>query len=203
MVEGMIAHQKSGGFAQDESPLPGTYHTRVSDDYGVALAAYGELCSRIQRKLFSEVCADRSAVSLKSAYLKRYGIPARMFNGIRVSLDGKVSSIVEQRKFLVDDLQRRIARAERQISEASENSRWQQVHHKNRRLINLKSRLDGLKSASDIQDGRVRLCFGCQAWRLWRKQSRWKGYGVRHSATTEWSGTGGNRRCGGRSGKQG
>ena len=97
------------------------------------------------------------------------------FNGIRVSLDGKVSSIVEQQKFLVDDLQRRIARAERQISEASENSRWQQVHHKNRRLINLKSRLDGLKS--DIQDGRVRLCFGSK--RLWRKQHNLKlnGYG--------------------------
>ena len=184
MVEGMIAHQKSGGFAQDESPLPGTYHTRVSDDYGVALAAYGELCSRIQRKLFSEVCADRSAVSLKSAYLKRYGIPARMFNGIRVSLDGKVSSIVERQKFLADDLQRRIARAERQISEASEYSRRQQVHHKNRRLINLKSRLDGLKS--DIQDGRVRLCFGSK--RLWRKQHNLKlnGYGSHSEWLRDW-----------------
>ena len=129
MVEGMIAHRKSGGFAQDETPLPGTYHTRVSDDFGVALAAYGELYSRIQRKLFSDVCAGRSAVSLKSAYLKRYGIPARMFNGIRVSLDGKVSSIVEQQKLLVDDLQGQITRAERQILEASEHSRWQQVHH--------------------------------------------------------------------------
>ena len=184
MVEGMIAHRKSGGFAQDESPLPGTYHTRVSDDYGVALAAYGELYSRIQRKLFSEVCADRSAVSLKSAYLKRYGIPARMFNGIRVSLDGKVSSIVEQRKFLADDLQRRIARAERQISEASEYSRRQQVHHKNRRLINLKSRLDGLKS--DIQDGRVRLCFGSK--RLWRKRHNLKlnGYGSHSEWLRDW-----------------
>ena len=184
MVEGMIAHQKSGGFAQDESPLPGTYHTRVSDDYGVALAAYGELCSRIRRKLFSEVCADRSAVSLKGAYLKRYGIPARMFNGIRVSLDGKVSSIVEQQKFLADDLQRRIARAERQISEASEYSRRQQVHHKNRRLINLKSRLDGLKS--DIQDGRVRLCFGSK--RLRRKQHNLKlnGYGSHSERLRDW-----------------
>ena len=182
MVEGMIVHQKSGGFAQDESPPPGTYHTRVSDDYGVALAAYGELYSRIQRKLFSQVCAGKSAVSLKSAYLKRYGIPARMFNGVRASLDGKVSSIVERQKLLVDDLQRRIARAERQISEASEHGRWQQVHHKKRRLDNLKSRLAGLEA--DIQDGRVRLCFGSK--RLWRKQHNLKMNGYKSHA--EWLG---------------
>ena len=180
MVEGMIAHQKSGGFAQDESPLPGTYHTRVSDDFGVALAAYGELYSRVQRKLFSEVCAGRSAVSLKSAYLEKYEIPARMFNGIRVSLDGKVSSIVEQQKLLVDDLQGQIARAERQISAASEYGRWQQVHHKKRRLSNLKSRLAGLES--DIRDSRIRLCFGSK--RLWRKQHNLKANGYKSHA--EW-----------------
>ena len=175
-----MAHRKSGGFAQDESPLPGTYHTRVSDDFGVALAAYGELYSRIQRKLFSDVCAGRSAVSLKSAYLKRYGIPARMFNGIRVSLDGKVSSIVEQQKLLVDDLQGQITRAERQILEASEHGRWQQVHHKKRRLGNLKSRLAGLEA--DIGDSRIRLCFGSK--RLWRKQHNLKMNGYKSHA--EW-----------------
>lgn len=76
---------------------PGTYQTRISG-YGcrnresgdAALAAYAELYSRVQRKLFADVAAGRPAVSLKSAYLERYGIPARMFNGIRVSLDGKV-----------------------------------------------------------------------------------------------------------------
>ena len=180
MVEGMIAHQKSGGFVQDESSEPGTYHTRVPDDFGVALAAYGELYSRIQRKLFSEVCAGRSAVSLKSAYLEKYEIPARMFNGIRVSLGGKVSSIVEQQKLLVDDLQGQIARAGRQISKASEQGRWGQVHHKKRRLSNLRSRLAGLQS--DIRDSRIRLCFGSK--RLWRKQHNLKANGYKSHA--EW-----------------
>ena len=180
MVEGMIAHQKSGGFVQDDSPEPGTYHTRVPDDLGAALSAYGELYSRIQRKLFSEVCAGRSAVSLKSAYLERYGIPARMFNGIRVSLDGKVSSIVEQQKLLLDDLQGQIARAGRQISAASEKNLWQQVHHKKRRLSDLKSRLAGLES--DIRDSRIRLCFGSK--RLWRNRHNLKANGYRSHA--EW-----------------
>ena len=55
----------------------------------------------MQRKLFAEVAAGRSATSLKGAYLKRYQIPARMFNGVRVSLEGKVASVKEQQKLLV------------------------------------------------------------------------------------------------------
>ena len=78
-------------------PGTGTYQTRISD-YGCrgrfagdgALSAYGELYSRVQRKLFADIAAGRSGWSLKSAYLTRYGIPARMLNGVRVSLEGKV-----------------------------------------------------------------------------------------------------------------
>ena len=74
---------------------PGTYQTRISG-YGcrdresgdAALAAYAELYSRVQRKLFADIAAGGSATSLKSAYLERYRIPARMFNGVRVSLEG-------------------------------------------------------------------------------------------------------------------
>ena len=74
---------------------PGTYQTRIFDYGGVdrsvgdaALAAYAELYGEVQRKLFADVAAGGSAASLKGAYLKRYGIPARMFNGVRVSLEG-------------------------------------------------------------------------------------------------------------------
>ena len=161
---------------------PGTYQTRISG-YGcrnresgdAALAAYAELYSRVQRKLFADVAAGRPAVSLKSAYLERYGILARMFNGIRVSLDGKVASVREQQKLRGDDLRRRISRAERQISDASEDGRWQQVHQKRRRLGNLKSRVAALED--DIAADRVRLCFGSK--RLWRKQHHLEanGYG--------------------------
>ena len=46
--------------------------------------------------------------SLKSEYLKRHGIPARMFNGVRVSLEGKIASVREQQKLRADGLERRI-----------------------------------------------------------------------------------------------
>ena len=66
----------------------GTYQTRISDYGGVnrsagdaALAACAALYGRVQRKLFADVAAGSLAASLKGAYLKRYGIPARMFNG--------------------------------------------------------------------------------------------------------------------------
>ena len=167
----------------------GTYQTRIADYAGLGrsagdavLAAYGELYGRMQRKLFAEVAAGSSAASLKAAYLKRYGIPARMFNGVRVSLEGKVSSVGEQQKMRLDDLQRRIARAERQVLDAAERGRRDQVHQKRRRLANLRHRLSVLEA--DIAAGRVRLCFGSK--RLWRKQHNLETNG--YASHKEWLG---------------
>ena len=89
-----------------------------------------------------------------------------MFNGVRVSLEGKIASVREQQKLRLDDLGRRIARAQRRIADAVEHGRWDQVHQKRRRLANLQSRLAALED--DITQGRVRLCFGSK--RLWHKQ---------------------------------
>ena len=124
-----------------------------------ALAAYAELYGRVERRLFAEVAAGRSAGSLKSAYLPRYGMPARMFNGVRVSLEGKIASVREQQKLRADDLGRRIRRAERQIALAVERGQAGQVHQKRRRLGNLKARLAALEAA-DIAADRVRLALG-------------------------------------------
>ena len=89
-----------------------------------------------------------------------------MFNGVRVSLEGKIASVREQQKLRVDSLDRRIARAQRQIADAAEHGRWQQVHQKRRRLATLQSRRAALEA--DIAQERVRLCFGSK--RLWRRQ---------------------------------
>ena len=164
-----------------------TYQTRVtvfrSMDRGegeAALTAYAELYSRVQRKLFADVAAGRPAISLKSVYLKRYGILARMFNALRVSLDGKVASVREAQKLHRDTLHRRISRAERQISDAGKQGRWQQVHQKRRRLGSLRQRLAALES--DIAGDKVRLCFGSK--RLWRKQHDLKANG--YASHEEW-----------------
>ena len=139
---------------------------------------------KIARKLFADVAAGRSAGSLKSVYLQRYGIPARMFNAVRVSLEGKVASVREQQKLRRDDLQRRIARAERQVSDAAEGGRRGQVHQKSRRLASLRHRLAALEA--DIAADRVRLCFGSK--RLWRRQHHLEvnGYASHHEWLRDW-----------------
>ena len=128
-----------------------------------ALSTYAELYGRVQRKLFADVAAGSSAASLKGAYLKRHGIPARMFNAIRVSLEGKSASVSEQ-----------------QIADATEHGRLGQVHQKKRRLANLRHRLAALEA--DIAAGRVRLCFGSK--RLWRKQRNLEANG--YASHQEW-----------------
>ena len=126
-----------------------------------ALATYAELYGQVERKLFAEVAAGRSAAPLKSDYIREHGIPARLFNAVRVSLDGKVSAVRAAQRLRVDSLERRIAPGERQVAKAEEQGRWQQVHQKRRRLANLKSKLAVLQA--DIAAGRVRLCFGVEA----------------------------------------
>ena len=170
---------------------PGTYQTRISDyadlnrlEGNTALAAYAELYGRVQRKLFADIAAGRSPGSLKRMYLEQYGLPARMFNALRVSLEGKVASVREAQKLHRDTLHRRISRAEGQISDAGEQGRWQQVHQKRRRLGSLRGRLAALES--DIAEDKVRLCFGSK--RLWRKQHHLEanGYASHEEWLTDW-----------------
>ena len=181
----------SAGLNPTQGPLVSTYQTRISEYGGMdravgdaALAAYAEIYGRVQRKLFADVAAGRSPASLKSAYLRRYGIPARMFNGVRVSLEGKVSSVRQTMVLRRDGLERRIARAEREVDKGVKGGRWAQVHHKRRRLDNLRSRLEGLEA--DIAAGRVRLCFGSR--KLWRRQYALdaNGYGSHAEWLVDW-----------------
>ena len=171
--------------------MKATYQTRIADYAGVnrstgdaALSACAELYGQVQRKLFAEMVAGRSVVSLKSTYLERYGIPARMFNAVRVSLQGKAVSVRKGQKLQADSLRRRISRAEKQIVQAEQRGRLEQVHHKRRRLANLERRLASLEA--DLAAGRLRLCFGSK--KLWRKQYHLEvnGYGSHEDCLRDW-----------------
>ena len=162
--------------------MKATFQTRISEYAGAnrvagdaALSAYAELYGQVERKLFADVAAGKSAASLKSEYLESHRIPARMFNGVRMLLEGRISSVREQQYLRIDSLTRRITRAERRIAEVIQGGRRDIVHQKRRRLSNLRSRLGGLES--DLAEGRVRLCFGSK--RLWRKQHHLEANGYR------------------------
>ena len=142
-----------------------TYQTRIRGNED-ALAAYANLDGTLQRHLFADVSAGHPASSLKSDYISRYGIPARMFNAMRVTLEGRMSAARESQKLYRETLQGLIARASRRITNLGRKGKLHQVHHKRRRLENLRHRLE--KVESDIDADRLRLCFGSK--RLWRAQ---------------------------------
>ncbi len=180
-------HRAAAGLNPAQGPPVATYQTRVSGYVGLdreagdaALATCAELYGQVERKLFAEVAAGRSAAPLKRDYIKEHGMPARMFNAVRVSLDGKVSAVRAAQRLRVDGLERRIAQGEWRVAQAEEQGRWQQVHQKRRRLADLKSKLAVLQA--DIAAGRVRLCFGSR--RLWRKQHHLEQNG--YASHAEW-----------------
>ena len=146
-------------------PQTRTYQTRIAGYEGIdravgdaALSAYAALYAKVQHKLFADVAAGRSAVSKKSEYIEEHGIPARMFNAARITLDGKVSAVRGSQLLQLDSLRRRVSRVEKQVVKAEQGCQWRQVHGKRRRLANLRFRRSGLEA--DIAAGRVRLCFG-------------------------------------------
>ena len=130
--------------------MKATYQTRIASYAEVdrpagdaALSAYAELYGRVERRLFAKMAAGESAASLKSAYVERFGIPARLFNAVRVSLQGKVASVRESQKLRVDDLRRRIVRAKKRVAKAGKDGRPDQAHHKTQDVLVVTDRKRG------------------------------------------------------------
>ena len=100
-----------------------TYQDRIHSFRGgdpvkgdAALSAYVVLFGRVERDLFSRFCAGVSLTSLKNSFLIKYRIPARMFNSLRVSLEGKISAVRESMDRYIESLETRMKRAEAQIA---------------------------------------------------------------------------------------
>ena len=163
--------------------MQATYQTRMEGN-DAALSAYAALYGRVQRRLFAEVSSGRSAASLKSAYLREYGIPARMFNAVRVSLEGKVSGARESQLLHAETLKGLVRRAGRELAGAGKKGDRHRVHQKMRRLHNLRSRLARVEA--DAAAGLVRLCFGGR--KLWRGQYNLEanGYGSHEEWLAGW-----------------
>ena len=156
-----------------------TYQTRISGKED-ALSAYAELFGVLQRRLFADVCSGNPTASLKSDYIRRYGIPARVFNAIKVTLEGRMSGATESQKLHRQTLEGLIVRAEKQLSSLVGKATPQKLHQKRRRLVNLKYRLRNVSADTDA--GRLRLCFGSK--KLWRSQYHLEANGYESHA--EW-----------------
>ena len=164
-----------------------TYQDRIRSFQSVglaegdaALSAYAELFGRVERDLFSRFCAGVSLTSLKNEYLVKYRIPARMFNSLRVPLEGKISAVRESMDRHIESLETRVKRAEGQIAHAVERGNLNAAHQKKRRLSILAGRL--VSVLADKASRRVRLCFGSK--KLWHKQHHLEVNG--YSSLDEW-----------------
>ena len=148
--------------------MKATYQTRIETDSaaGRALSAYAQVYGHVERRLFAAGAAGESFMTLKRGYLVQHGISSRLFNSVKVSLEGKVKAVQASQKLRIDDLKRRVAKAEKTLAKLAKKGLWFQVHHKRRRLETLRGRLRVLEV--ERQAGLVRLCFGSR--RLWRKQ---------------------------------
>ena len=163
--------------------MQATYQTRISCD-DEALSAYAAMYGRVQRRLFAEVSSGRSAASMKRDCVREYGIPARMFNAVRVSLEGKVSGARESQLLHAETLKGLVRRAGRELANAGKKGDSRRVHQKMRRLDNLRSRLARVEA--DMATGLVRLCFGGR--KLWRAQRYLEanGYGSHEEWLAGW-----------------
>ena len=159
--------------------LPFTYQTRIKGNED-ALLAYAKLFGVLQPRLFADVCSGNPTASLKSDYIRRYAIPARMFNAIRVTLEGRMSAANESQKLHRQTLEGLIARADKQLVALVGRATPQKLHQKRRRIANLKHRLRNV--SADADSGRLRLCFGSK--KLWRSQHHLEANGYESHA--EW-----------------
>ncbi len=146
-----------------------TYQMRLNLDKSSAsiLDACAQLFSKLERKLFADVCKGKTPGELKARYIREYEITARHFNALRVQIEGKVRSIRERRPGLIAEIRDKIASAQKVIARLEERKlNSEKLHQKKRRLGNLKRGLEKLQA--DQATGKVSLCFGSK--RLFRAQ---------------------------------
>lgn len=91
-----------------------TYQTRLAAH--PAFDALGRLMGTVMRDLHADVAAGNGIDAVKPAYLARYGIPGRYYNGVRQMLQGVHDGVRKGRERLVGELGERIAATERKVA---------------------------------------------------------------------------------------
>ena len=139
------------------------------------------LFSHVEHCLYKEVIKGKTSASCKNDFLKTYGITARQFNAVRVSLDGKIAACKEGQKQGIASLKQQIISLNKTIQKLENKSSKKFVlHQKKRRLINFSNRLSSLEK--DYKEGRVPICFGGK--KLFRAQHNLEKNGF--SSHQEW-----------------
>ena len=173
-----------GSFLTDSLFL--TFQTRLdtSAEQDAVLSAIAGLMSSIERQLYVRWRKGQSLASLKNQTIARYQIPARYFNAIKASLEGKIRSVMTNLKNADESYDRRIKAKKQQIQKRvtalDKEGNVQKraclrfgLHQSKRRLATLKARQARIHQR--VEDNNPAICFGSRA--LFRKQFHLEEYG--------------------------
>lgn len=144
-----------------------THQTRihVTETQDQLLQACASLLSKVTRKLFAVVAAKKDTPSLKSTFLRCYGITARQFNACRVKVRGMRESVRQLNIQRIKDLKESIKKAQKTIDRL-EKRKDPKVYFKKLRVRRLQNKLNKLKK--DQEKNTIRICFGSR--KLFRAQ---------------------------------
>ena len=156
-----------------------TFQTRLNTSAAkdATLSAIAGLMSSVERRLYTQWRAGHSLASLKNKTISCYQIPARYFNAVKASLDGKIRSVMTNLGNTRNSYQRRIKAKQQRIQkqakalnkEENPEKRAQlcfSLHQSKRRLTTLKKRQLSIHQRLENNDPAI--CFGSKA--LFKKQ---------------------------------
>lgn len=146
-----------------------TYQTRImtASDSRSLVDQYAALYGKVERTLFAALAAGKSAAALKPGFCTRFDITSRQYNAISMCLKGKIASIQERRKGLIQEAKIKISEIKKAIQklekvkpkdDAHKKRIDFSLHHKKRGLDRKNARLAAMQD--DEKNGIVRLCFG-------------------------------------------
>lgn len=184
--------------------LHSTFQTRINlkDEQTIILSRMAEHLSRVERHLYADYMKGHKLTALKSAYIKQHGLSARQFNAIRVSLEGKIDSILELSKTYIADTQsqikklnKAIASKQRFIARALEKERPDKaliqksrtiIHQKKQKIYRKTLKIEQLTAQQ--RSKKPSICFGSK--KLFNAQHHLtdNGYNTHQQWLSDWQG---------------
>ena len=133
-----------------------TYQTRLVDheESSAALEEYASLYGTIERSLFEDL-KRHDLNFVKQLYLACFGITARQFNAIRISLEGKIESATQSLIANIARLHEKIAALRKKLPKIKIPLI---KHEKGRLLVRMQDDLKILEEK--LNKGKVSICFG-------------------------------------------
>src|SRR6202043_217753 len=138
---------------RQECRLVRTYQTRLQVDPVVvsALDAYGELFGRALRTLHARRRAG--SATPKPQFMVEFGLTARQFNAVRVSLDGIERSYRERLPKLIAEDRARLCSTRRRLEKTDDRFKR---HHLARHIARIGARITSREG--ELATGAVRIC---------------------------------------------